>query len=252
MRAPSRAPSLAFAPPASPPPDLLGDPVAEAEARRKRRGQRAEGGAVARGRSLFVEGLDRPLVRQDDGSLLYRDPLFVAHVGRDGAVSFVGRAPIAVFDDGAILRFDVTMAMMAANGEDVARHDKKRFLQATESLRAELCRSHQRETLDRAIAELRVRLREVWHDPRVPAEVRRRRLFELWDDCIEAHDDPELARRGAAIRAMVITFVRETLPRGSPDAYGEAELALLDARRSSRAHFRPYETGDAGVVDAGP
>ena len=247
----ARAPSIAFAPPASPPPDLLGDPVAEAEARLARRGERAEGGAIARGRALRIDGLDRPLVRQDDGSLLYRDPLFIAHVGRDGAVSFDGRAPIAAFDD-AIVRFDLTAALMAANGEDIARSEKRRFLAATESLRAELCRTHQREALDRAIAELRVRLREVWHDPRVPAEVRRRRLFELWDDCIEAHDDPELARRGAAIRAIVLAFVRETLPRGSPDAYGEAELALLDARRSSRAHFRPYADGDAGVADAGP
>lgn len=65
------------------------------------------------------------------------------------------------------------------------------------------------------------------------AIARRAALFELWDECGEDE-------AGMRARAVVIGWIRAKLPAGSADAYTDAELEALQARRTSAAPFSPY------------
>lgn len=67
---------------------------------------------------------------------------------------------------------------------------------------------------------------------------RRIALFELWDECSEG-DDAE-GRAGQRARAQVIGWIRAHLPKGSPDAFTDDEIAELTARRASHQPFEPY------------
>jgi len=42
-------------------------------------------------------------------------------------------------------------------------------------------------------------------------------------------------------RAKIEAFVRQVAPYGSPQAYTEAELDRLNARRAGKTRFRPYD-----------
>ena len=83
-------------------------------------------------------------------------------------------------------------------------------------------------------------LEKMWRDDTRSLADRRRLLFERWDECVDAREDSEAARVGAQARATVLSFIRTRLPAGSPDAYTQAELVALNARRVSRVPFAPY------------
>lgn len=64
-------------------------------------------------------------------------------------------------------------------------------------------------------------------------------MFELWDDCAEA-GEPAIVEAGAAVRRMILGFIRAHLPAGAPDGFTAEELAALAAARHSHAVFQPY------------
>jgi hypothetical protein len=144
-------------------------------------------------------------------------------------------------------------ALRKASGQTLALKEKKALLDQTRELRRNLAIKWAKEQLDKRLRVLDADLDRIWRDETRPATMRRRTLFEIWDDCedapgvplpkdlgrIEAIDD---ARGVAAARARrtVLEFVRRRLPFGTPSAYTAEELERLNARRRSRARFDPY------------
>jgi hypothetical protein len=210
------------------------------------------------------------LVRTDDGGYAYETGGFIATIHVDGSVSFQNKDnkgglgasglpgrelldPYApgisppkgvdgserrrvmgqpVMDESTTLlsgSFDPTAALLRAQGQDPYFTEKSCFLDDTAALRADLREKHERVQL----AGLRRSLERAWFDDAKPAEERRAALFEIWDECREE-------QVGLLARQLVESFVRQHLPKGSADAYSDAELTALNARRTSTMEFRPY------------
>jgi hypothetical protein len=137
---------------------------------------------------------------------------------------------------------------------------KRRFLDQTAELRAQMAREHRRESEKTALARLGTDLKAIWSDAGRPLSLRKERVFARWDECEEqlvdsGDDDPEQAARaraGAAARRQIEAFVRKHAPRGSADAFTPAELREMNARRKSRAKFDPYRDDAPAVGPAKP
>jgi hypothetical protein len=129
-------------------------------------------------------------------------------------------------------------------------HAKRRFLDHTAEMRAEMAEQHQRTNEKQALVRLSTDLRIIWADGATPVSLRKEKLFVLWDECEEmivadgeADSDPEQAARataGAHARRQIEAFIRKNAPRGSADAFTPAELKDMNARRRSKAEFEPY------------
>ena len=63
-------------------------------------------------------------------------------------------------------------------------------------------------------------------------------LFELWDECGEG--EGEEGQAGQRARAQVLGWIGAHLPKGSPQAFSDEEIARFDARRGSKQRFQPY------------
>lgn len=138
---------------------------------------------------------------------------------------------------------DLNDAILYAKGDDPLAARKRRFLRLTQELRDELlAKSQQREVSFSKIRASR-HLERLWKRDSVSFANKRLRLFDLWDECEEPVDDADespTARAGLRARAQILRFIRQKLPRGSPEAYAPDELRRLNARRKSREVFRPY------------
>lgn len=122
---------------------------------------------------------------------------------------------------------------------------RREFLDDTAPLRARLRAEYQRVREREALAALGERLRSIWSDPTLDAATKRRRIFELWDDCVEAGPTPSTedaarAQASAKARRVIEAFVRREAPAASREAFAPAELRRLNAARRSRASFDPY------------
>lgn len=209
------------------------------------------------------------LVALEDGTFRYQSGGFVATIGIDGGVTFIdldnkaglgasglpGRdrdnllepygssidAPASVdgtrrslgdrMDNAVTLgsgTFDPTAALLRAQGQDPYEHEKICFLDDTQGLRADLRKAHERAQM----GGLRRSLERAWFDDS-PASARRAALFAVWDECREEEV-------GLLARELIESFVRQHLPSGSVDAFPAAELAALNARRTSTLAFKPY------------
>jgi len=213
--------------------------------------------------------------------------VFVARVGRDGHVSFRDRRNlrarialpsrrdigehlerwakdpygVAAEDERAVDThtvtllsgsFDLTDWAMRHAGMDPYQHRKLSLLDRTRDERAGMAASAEREDLRDSVAILPRQLAAIWKQP-WPAAVRRRVLFERWDECAE-HGTTQVMAGARQARATIVAFIRHHLPAGSGDAYPAAELQALNSRRSSRQRFDPYRDGEgfpAGVEPAG-
>ncbi|HRI09595.1 MAG TPA: hypothetical protein PKW35_17360, partial [Nannocystaceae bacterium] len=58
---------------------------------------------------------------------------------------------------------------------------------------------------------------------------------------LESAFDGLRAHTGERARRTIEAFIRQNLPRGSADAFTDAELAEFNGRKVSRARFAPYE-----------
>ena len=144
--------------------------------------------------------------------------------------------------------FDVTdwiarKALGKAKGDPYAAR-KRAALDATIDERAEMRRVHRNEQLEHADDFARDSLERLWSSD-LPLDEKKEDMFELWDDCAESGDAPVVA---AAVRArrVIVAFIALKLPPGSAGAFSEAELAALNAHKSSAARFDPYAPPDQG------
>jgi hypothetical protein len=139
--------------------------------------------------------------------------------------------------------FDVTawlsqQVLGKAKG-DVYAARKRAALDATRDERVEMRRRFRKDQLDHAEAIVRDSLGRLWASGLSIAD-KKQGIFELWDDCAETGEAPIVA---AAVRARrdIIGFIRARLPAGSIDAFTAAELAAMNAHRTSTAPFAPYD-----------
>ncbi|MFO0725146.1 MAG: hypothetical protein U1E65_15300 [Myxococcota bacterium] len=186
------------------------------------------------------DGLLPGLRPNGDGTYAYQERGFTAVIERDGTVVFDNRLPISAFA-GSLVTFDVTEAIIALHGDDPYYVEKLQFLKTSWPLRSKMCSAARKESLDLAVQNLRRTLKRVWSDEARPIAVRRRVIFDLWDQCAENESDPEVARAATMARATVLGFIHEVAPSSSPERYPEEELAELNRQRISRAEFRPYQ-----------
>jgi len=77
------------------------------------------------------------------------------------------------------------------------------------------------------------RARAVWSDETLDASERRRRIFMLWDECVESGDESVLAT-ARFVRAAIAGFVDHRLPEGHPDGFTAVQLD----RRTRFGHRR--------------
>jgi len=147
------------------------------------------------------------------------DPCYFVPVGTEGAAVAAGGL------------MDLTDAYMRLMHQDPYRRAKARFLAATIDLRARMVARHETSVRRASLTELPARLAALWGDDTRPAAEKRRLLWLLWD---EARD----AEGGPVARMLIERFIREHLPRGSPDAFTDAELGTFGA--ASGGAFKPY------------
>ena len=86
----------------------------------------------------------------------------------------------------------------------------------------------------------------IWRRPGWSYSLRRRILFELWDECAEQGESFRVAG-GNTARRTIEEFVRTFLPADSPYGYRPEELAALNSRRESRGAFTPYAVLTASI-----
>jgi hypothetical protein len=139
--------------------------------------------------------------------------------------------------------FDVTdwisrKALGKAKGDPYAAR-KLAALDATRDERVEMGRRHRNDVLEHADELVRDWLDRVWAAPISIAD-KKEALFEIWDDCAETGDD-RVVDAGKRARNDVIGFVRVKLPPGGADAYTTQELDEMNARKSSKTRFEPYQ-----------
>jgi hypothetical protein len=114
---------------------------------------------------------------------------------------------------------------------------KLALLDATRPERLEQGAAFRAERLAHSAELMRRNLERLWATTADPI-TRRETLFALWDECAEG--EGPLGEAGERARAEVIGWIGAHLPRGSPGAYSDAELAELASRRASRQQFAPY------------
>jgi hypothetical protein len=163
-------------------------------------------------------------------------------VGTDFSNEYTGQGAPQAYLKMDLATFDVTDWVMRMAGMDPYSSRKLLLLDQTREVRAEMRARARVEDLRDAIALLPRLLDQIWHEPGVPAAERRELLFRIWDECAELgpDEDDALGRASRTARATVLGYIRRTLPAGSPDAYPEAELEALNARRRSAERFAPY------------
>lgn len=202
----------------------------------------------------MIEGKPRTLeeagfVTRRNGQIVYKDPerRFNATLHPDGRLSFRNRigTPFAAMPG-------LTEAMRDASDQELYRIEKRRLLEATEELRMAYAARHAEKNVTQELSGLERQLEAIWKRASLTPEQRRALLFERWDECEEAQPrtgeggsemDDMRQKAGAVARRKIEAFIRRTLPRGSPDAYSEAELRALNANRHSKQPFSPYRDG---------
>ena len=228
---------------------LPGRRARDDRARRTRRRTGAEARAARAAARAEASRTGRfELEPTEDGGYVYRDPHYSARITPEGGVVFRDKARVKPGFSTQVLAFDVTEAAMDAAGDDVAAFDKRAFMAATEKLRGKLQEAACQENLQRAVRDTGDRLLALWRDASRPPAVRRARIFQMWDECLE-EGDPARLEAARAVRTVIERFVRTHLPEGSPDAFRPEELLALNRGRTSKARFDPYREPPPGEPD---
>lgn len=176
----------------------------------------------------------------DDGRLIF-DARFL----RSGLSSdpMTGPRHTATFDVGDIL----TSLFADGPGFDPYVSDKLELMHDTFAQRVELRQAHKELVMDRALSALPAYLNAVWNEPSWDIATKRRILFALWDECAEGGD--ELVRSGGEeARQTITSFIRSTLPAGSPEAYTPEELSAFNQVRGSQIFFTPHQEPSSSAI----
>lgn len=174
--------------------------------------------------------------RRPDGTHVYEGHVFTAVIARDGSVTFSDRPGLETNGISTQdMRFDLGDAFQRAQGADPYAHERNRFMEETEELRAGLEATAQRERIAAGLRRLPGRLVRIWQDESHSVEQRRRLIFEQWAEV----DD---SGGGGGAREIIENFVRETLPVGTGQEYSADELRRLNAGRPAGDRFDPYRS----------
>jgi hypothetical protein len=128
-------------------------------------------------------------VRGKKGELEYKDPAghFKATLLPDGRVKF---RDFAVARDGTIRSGGKVAGMSemirSAQGKDLFWLDKKKLLERTEKLRLAMAVKWAEGQVESRLKGLYRDLLDIWSDAERTAAQRRERLFQRWDECVEA------------------------------------------------------------------
>lgn len=207
--------------PLAPPPDTPERLLEERAELRRNHGSAAQ-----------IAALNEQIARQDlkpSGGGTYRaeQPTFTTKVDADGTAHLEDKP-------GAL---DIQDRVMQHGGIDPYAHNKLALLDRTRDQRVAVGDRHRKSQLARAAELMQRNIDRLWATtPDLAA--RKRGLFALWDDCAET-GGADLVAGADAARRLVIGAIRARL-RGT-NAYTPAELAELNASRSSTAVFAPYE-----------
>jgi hypothetical protein len=217
-------------------------PAATAERRVIPGGSEAEVEARLAG-GLREEAMARPHTRrrppirprrQTDGRYVYSGPVFTATISADGRdVEFADQAGASYDLSSGSGSLDIGQLAMQAAGQDPYAYERERFYRETRELRARLEAEAREREMTGSLRTLRGRLRRLWDNETRPARVRRRRIFQEFDEL-----DP--GPMGNRARRAILAFVRENMPAGSDDAYPAEELRSLNAGREGEHAFEPY------------
>jgi len=134
--------------------------------------------------------------------------------------------------------FDVTDALMRNKGIDPYSAYKRKVLDETREERVAMGKQHRTQQLAQSTIHMQKNLERLW-SMTTDATVRKRGLFELWDECAETGTE-ELVAGGHSAREYIVGFIRSKYPAGSAGAYTVAELAKFNRQRRSRSEFAPY------------
>ncbi len=216
------------------------------------------------------------LTPDGNGRFRVKDGPVIAHVERDGRMSFEDTSPIGVHiasrrdikrrlaawiedpfgespaDIPPIIegRFELTDLAMRAAGQDPYSSRKMALLDRTRDERMALAAAENAGNLRDALARTPATLARIWRGPG-GARQKRRLLFTLWDECAETGAD-DVVTTARAVRASIVAFIRRNLPRGSRAGYTGGELDALNARRTSRERFDPYWQESATSAQQSP
>lgn len=171
--------------------------------------------------------------RQADGSYQWSGHAFTATINPDGSVEFEDRGNVQTDGFSSSGSWDLTDAIMGSQGQDPYRAERERFMRQTRELRERLESEYRRQNMESGLRRLRGRLRRIWRTTSRSHRARRERIFRIWDDIAEDSS-------GTEARAIVMRFIRETLPEGSEHAYTDQEVERFNAARQSRERFDPY------------
>jgi hypothetical protein len=196
---------------------------------------RGDAGDAITGKLKEVKEERFPLDRVGRDEYLFRGPQFSARILPDGSVTFEDKT-VRDFN-GTSGSFDVTDMLMRGRKQDPYRYEKQQFLASTQALRDQLTRKARQERHRATLDELALHLEQLWADGRRSPERRRQQLCELWRDTASGDDDD--GKEGAAVRKMVVSFVRSRLPAGSVSAFTSDELTACS--RAGKERFAPYE-----------
>ncbi|MGE0791394.1 MAG: hypothetical protein AB7S26_37310 [Sandaracinaceae bacterium] len=197
--------------------------------------------------SLRQQAMARPwlsrtepeLHRQADGSLVYSGHRFTVRIAPDGSLHWDDRPGVQVnglngsgpVNGGG--SFDLSDALMGAQGQDASFAEREWFLEHTREIRERLEDEYEAGVRRTGLRRLRGRLARDWANTSHSLRARHTRLFSYWDEMSEDGSSEEERR-------AVIAFIRENLPQGSEDAYTDEEIERLNARRESHQRFEPY------------
>ncbi|HEY1553532.1 MAG TPA: hypothetical protein VGF94_01800 [Kofleriaceae bacterium] len=132
-------------------------------------------------------------------------------------------------------------AIMRHYGIDPYAAAKLQWLDKTRDERVRIGAAYRKEVLAHADLYMKQNLDAMWAaTATADAAQRKRVLFQMWDEIAETGDDA-LVQAGVAARAYLVGFVRAHFPQTSADAFTAGELAQLNAHRTSKAMFAPYE-----------
>jgi hypothetical protein len=192
---------------------------------------------------IEAEGPTPGLEPTGGGRYVFRHPGFDARVEPDGSVRFKNKASFKF--RGLVSEIDLTEVAMKIAKDDPFRSDKLAFLERTRDFRAELRKEADEERMKQAQRDALARIRSIWQGPGTAAE-RRRRLFEVWDGCVDSGTEAQV-EAGRFVRRTLLGFLERTLPSDHPEAFTASELAAFNADRNSEMRFAPYG-GTAGTL----
>lgn len=175
-----------------------------------------------------------------DGSYTYSGHAFSARINPDGSISFSDREGMNFSDlgtndgksAGVRFSFDLADGAHRRRGSDPYRAEREYVMKGSEELREKLMAEHRAKEQERGLRRIEGKLHTIWNASRELA-AKRRAIFRVWDELAEDE-------MGARARSIVIAFVKEHAPKGSPGAYTDEELSALNDRRTSQESFDPY------------